>query len=91
MASHDWIRKLPKAELHLHLEGTLEPEMMLTFARRNRVELALRTVEQIRAAYQFQKLDDFLAIYYQGMSVLQTARTFTSSLLRTCNGRGPTA
>ena len=76
MALHDWIRRLPKAELHLHLEGTLEPEMMLTFARRNRVELALQTVEQIRAAYEFEKLDDFLAIYYQGMSVLQTAEDF---------------
>jgi len=76
MAPHDWIRRLPKAELHLHLEGTLEPEMMLTFARRNRVELALQTVEQIRAAYEFEKLDDFLAIYYQGMSVLQTAEDF---------------
>lgn len=76
MASHDWIRRLPKAELHLHLEGTLEPEMMLTFARRNRVELALQTVEQIRAAYEFEKLDDFLAIYYQGMSVLQTVEDF---------------
>ncbi len=76
MVPHDWIRRLPKAELHLHLEGTLEPEMMLTFARRNRVELALHTVEQIRAAYEFEKLDDFLAIYYQGMSVLQTAEDF---------------
>jgi adenosine deaminase len=76
MAPHDWIRRLPKAELHLHLEGTLEPEMMLTFARRNRVQLALQTVEQIRAAYEFEKLDDFLAIYYQGMSVLQAEEDF---------------
>lgn len=74
--SHEWIRRLPKAELHLHLEGTLEPEMMLAFARRNRVELPFSTVEQIRAAYRFEKLDDFLAIYYQGMSVLKTEQDF---------------
>ena len=58
MAPHDWIRRLPKAELHLHLEGTLEPEMMLPVARRSRVELALQTVEQFRAAYEFETLAD---------------------------------
>lgn len=73
---HEWIRRLPKAELHVHLEGTLEPEMMLAFAKRNRVTLALRTVEEIRAAYRFQRLDDFLAIYYQGMGVLCTEQDF---------------
>lgn len=88
---HEWIRRLPKAELHLHLEGTLEPEMMLAFARRNRVKLAFRTVEEIRAAYRFEKLDDFLAIYYQGMSVLQTAEDFhelTSAYLRRARADG---
>jgi adenosine deaminase len=72
----DWIRQLPKAELHLHLEGTLEPEMMLALAERNRVKLRFSSVEEIRAAYQFERLDDFLAIYYQGMSVLQTEQDF---------------
>ncbi len=76
MPAHDRIRRLPKAELHLHLEGTLEPEMMLALARRNGVPLRFGSVEEIRAAYRFDKLDDFLAIYYQGMSVLQTPDDF---------------
>jgi len=91
MSAHDWIRRLPKAELHLHLEGTLEPEMMLSLARRNRVELRFGSVEAIRAAYQFAKLDDFLAIYYQGMSVLHTPEDFrdlTSAYLRRANADG---
>jgi adenosine deaminase len=71
-----WIRELPKAELHLHLEGTLEPEMMLTLAERNRVRLPFGSVDEIRAAYRFERLDDFLAIYYQGMSVLRTEQDF---------------
>ncbi len=74
--SHDWIRRLPKAELHLHLEGTLEPEMMLALATRNRIDLPFSTVEEIRAAYRFRRLDDFLAIYYQGMAVLRTDQDF---------------
>lgn len=75
-ARHDWIRDLPKAELHLHLEGSLEPEMMFALAARNEVELPFRSVEEVRAAYEFQRLDDFLAIYYQGMSVLLTEQDF---------------
>jgi adenosine deaminase len=73
---HDWIRQLPKAELHLHLEGTLEPEHMFALAARNRVDLPFRNVEEVRAAYRFQRLDDFLAIYYQGTAVLQTEQDF---------------
>src|SRR5262245_20045120 len=73
---HDWIRQLPKAELHLHLEGTLEPELMFALAARNRVALPFRNVEEVRAAYRFQRLDDFLAIYYQGTAVLQTEQDF---------------
>ncbi|MET0532782.1 MAG: adenosine deaminase [Steroidobacter sp.] len=75
-ADRDWIRQLPKAELHLHLEGTLEPEHMFALAARNRVDLPFRSVEEVRAAYQFQRLDDFLAIYYQGTAVLQTEQDF---------------
>jgi len=74
--AHDWIRELPKAELHLHLEGSLEPEMLFAFAARNRVSVPFRTVDEVRAAYRFQRLDDFLAIYYQGMAVLQTEQDF---------------
>ncbi len=70
------IDTLPKAELHLHIEGTLEPEMMLALAARNGVELPYATVEEVRAAYEFDCLQDFLDVYYQGMSVLLTERDF---------------
>jgi adenine deaminase len=73
---HEWIRRLPKAELHLHLEGSLEPEMLLAFAARNRVEIPFRSVADARAAYRFERLDDFLAIYFQGMSVLKEERDY---------------
>jgi adenosine deaminase len=67
---------LPKAELHVHLEGTLEPELMFALARRNGVQIPFESVEQLRAAYQFNRLQDFLDIYYQGMSVLRTEADF---------------
>lgn len=70
------IDTLPKAELHLHIEGTLEPELMLELARRNKVSLPYETVEDVRNAYQFDCLQDFLDIYYLGMSVLITERDF---------------
>ncbi|MDA0786811.1 MAG: adenosine deaminase [Proteobacteria bacterium] len=70
------IDKLPKAELHLHIEGTLEPEMMLALAKRNNVTLPYDTVEEIRAAYDFDGLQDFLDLYYAGMSVLIEERDF---------------
>lgn len=67
---------LPKAELHLHIEGSLEPELMFKLAQRNKIELPYKSVEEIRSAYQFSNLQDFLDIYYQGMSVLQTEEDF---------------
>ncbi|MBI1774886.1 MAG: adenosine deaminase [Proteobacteria bacterium] len=67
---------MPKAELHLHLEGTLEPEMMVALAGRNGVELRYRSAEEARRAYQFSNLQDFLDLYYQGTSVLQVERDF---------------
>ena len=67
---------LPKAELHLHIEGTLEPELMFELARRNRVSLPFPTVEAVRAAYAFSRLQDFLDIYYQGADVLRTEEDF---------------
>jgi len=70
------IDKLPKAELHLHIEGTLEPEMMLALAQRNGIELPYANVEEIHAAYEFDGLQDFLDLYYAGMSVLVTERDF---------------
>ncbi|HXA37723.1 MAG TPA: adenosine deaminase [Phenylobacterium sp.] len=72
----DFIRGLPKAELHLHIEGSLEPEQMFEFARRNRVSLPFATVEEVRAAYAFGNLQDFLDIYYQGAAVLRTEQDF---------------
>lgn len=70
------IRALPKAELHLHIEGSLEPEQMFEFAARNKIDLPYKSVEDIRAAYSFNNLQEFLDIYYQGMSVLQTKQDF---------------
>jgi adenosine deaminase len=71
-----FITGLPKAELHIHLEGSLEPELMLDLARRNRVEIPYATVEAARAAYDFTQLQDFLDLYYRGMSVLRTEQDF---------------
>jgi adenosine deaminase len=71
-----FIRGLPKAELHLHIEGSLEPELMFALARRNKVALPFRTVEEVRAAYAFSNLQDFLDIYYQGAQVLLTEEDF---------------
>lgn len=71
-----FIAGLPKAELHLHIEGSLEPEMMFALAQRNDVSLAFDSVEAIRAAYDFSNLQDFLDIYYQGMAVLLTEQDF---------------
>ena len=70
----DFIRGLPKAELHLHIEGSLEPEQMFEFAKRNRVELPFKSVEEVRAAYAFSNLQDFLDIYYQGPDVTPPSR-----------------
>ena len=64
------ISRLPKCELHIHIEGSLEPEMMLALARRNGIKLPYESVEALRRAYQFGNLQDFLDLYYQGMSVL---------------------
>ena len=73
---HQLIADLPKAELHLHIEGTLEPELMMELAARNNVQLPYATVDEVRAAYQFSCLQDFLDVYYLGMSVLITEKDF---------------
>lgn len=70
------ISKLPKAELHIHIEGSLEPELMFALAKRNNVRLAHDSVEALRRAYAFSNLQDFLDLYYQGMSVLLTEQDF---------------
>lgn len=71
-----FIAGLPKAELHLHIEGSLEPELMFELAQRNNVAIPYDTVEAVRAAYDFSNLQDFLDIYYAGANVLLTARDF---------------
>jgi adenosine deaminase len=70
------IDALPKAELHLHIEGSLEPEMLFALAARNGVAIPFASVEEVRAAYSFTNLQDFLDIYYQGMAVLLTRQDF---------------
>jgi adenosine deaminase len=72
----EFLRGLPKAELHLHVEGTLEPELSFSLAARNGVILPYPDVEALRAAYQFRDLQSFLDLYYAGASVLRTAQDF---------------
>ena len=76
MASEAFIRGLPKAELHVHIEGTLEPEMMFEFEKRNGIDLPFDSVEEIRAAYEFDNLQSFLDIYYEGADVVRTTQDF---------------
>ena len=72
----DFVRGLPKAELHVHIEGTLEPEMLFEMGARNNVALPFGSVEEVRAAYEFDDLQSFLDIYYQAASALQTEDDF---------------
>jgi adenosine deaminase len=71
-----FIAGLPKAELHIHIEGSLEPELMFALARRNKVAIPFDSVEAVRAAYSFSNLQDFLDIYYRGADVLRTEADF---------------
>jgi adenosine deaminase len=73
---HDFLARLPKAELHLHIEGSLEPELMFALAERNGISLPYDSVDEVRAAYDFSDLQSFLDLYYQGMRVLRTAEDF---------------
>jgi adenine deaminase len=70
------VHRIPKAELHLHIEGTLEPEMAFRLAERNHVRLRYSSVEALRAAYAFKNLQEFLDLYYSGMSVLRQEEDF---------------
>jgi adenosine deaminase len=70
------ITRLPKCELHIHVEGSLEPGLMFALARRNGIRLPYASVDAVRQAYRFRNLQDFLDIYYQGMSVLITEQDF---------------
>lgn len=81
------IQLLPKAELHCHIEGTLEPELMFTLAQQNKVKIPFRSPDAVREAYDFSNLQSFLDIYYQGANVLQTEADFyalTWAYLKRC-------
>lgn len=83
----DFIAGLPKAELHLHIEGSLEPELMFKLAQRNHIDLPFKDVEAVRAAYEFHNLQEFLDIYYQGAQVLNHEQDFydmTMDYLKRC-------
>jgi adenosine deaminase len=87
----DWITALPKAELHLHLEGSLEPELLFALAERNRIALPWADVESLRGAYAFNNLQEFLDLYYQGANVLRTEQDFydlTWAYLLKCREQG---
>ncbi|WP_323751423.1 adenosine deaminase [Marinobacter sp.] len=89
--NEDWLNALPKAELHLHLEGALEPELMFTLARRNGIELPWSDVDALRQAYSFNNLQEFLDLYYQGANVLRTEQDFydlTWAYLQKCQAQG---
>ncbi len=76
MTLRKFIEDMPKVELHLHIEGSLEPELMFELAQRNKIDIPFKTVDEVRKAYDFSNLQDFLDIYYQGMNVLQTEQDF---------------
>jgi adenosine deaminase len=85
---NDFLRKLPKAELHIHIEGSLEPDLMFKIAKRNGVSLPYSSIEEVKAAYQFNNLQSFLDIYYDAASVLQTEQDFydmTWAYLQRCH------
>ena len=70
------IKKIPKAELHLHIEGSLEPELLFKLAKRNKIKIPFKNVDEIRSAYNFYNLQSFLDIYYQGAKVLINEQDF---------------
>lgn len=85
-----FINQLPKAELHVHIEGTLEPELMFALAQKNSIELSYKSVEEVRNAYNFTSLQSFLDIYYAGANVLITQSDFfdmTWAYLLTCKAQ----
>ena len=76
MTSESFLRRIPKAELHVHIEGTLEPELLFEIAARNNVSLRYASVDALRTAYEFSNLQEFLDIYYEGAGVLRTEQDF---------------
>jgi adenosine deaminase len=91
ISAAEYLKGLPKAELHLHIEGTLEPELAFRLAKKHGVALPYANVEELRAAYSFSSLQSFLDIYYAGASVLRDAEDFqalTSAYLRRAHEQG---
>jgi adenosine deaminase len=89
--TREYLTALPKAELHLHIEGSLEPELMFRLAERNNIKLPYGSVEEVRAAYQFTNLQSFLDIYYQSAAVLVSEQDFydlTWAYLLKCQEQG---
>jgi len=76
MSLLEFIKKSPKAELHLHIEGTLEPELMLKLAKRNNIQIPFKNIDDVKKAYNFSNLDSFLKIYYEGAKVLIKEQDF---------------
>ena len=76
MILEEFIKKSPKAELHLHIEGTLEPELMFSLAKRNNIDIPFKNVDDVKKAYNFSNLDSFLKIYYEGAKVLIKEQDF---------------
>ena len=72
----EFIKKSPKTELHLHIEGTLEPEQMFLFAKRNNVQISFKNINEVKEAYNFNNLESFLEIYYEGAKVLLKENDF---------------
>ena len=72
----EFIKKSPKAELHLHIEGTLEPEQMFVFAKRNNIQIPFKNINETKKAYNFSNLESFLKIYYEGAKVLIKEQDF---------------
>lgn len=88
MTQLDLIKKIPKAELHLHIEGTFEPELLFAIGQRNKVPLRFKSVEELREAYNFHNLQSFLDIYYEGAKVLIHEKDFydlTMAYLKKCH------
>ena len=70
------IKKSPKAELHVHIEGTLEPELLFSLAEKNNIKIPFKNIEDIKSAYNFSNLESFLKIYYEGAKVLIKEQDF---------------
>jgi adenosine deaminase len=91
LSTPEFIRALPKAELHVHIEGTLEPELVFALAAKHGIELPYRNIDELRAAYRFVDLQSFLDIYYAGTNVLRDAADFhamTAAYLRRAHADG---